>query len=74
MIKRTIAAVVRKSKLGEIDETAERLAYWRAQPIEARLGAVESLRRLWIEQTGDPDLGITRVIHKRKLGDPAPKR
>jgi hypothetical protein len=71
MTTRAIAAVVRKSKLGEIDENAERRAYWRTRSIEERFAEVEELRRMWIEITGDPDRPIARVVHKRRLGDHA---
>jgi hypothetical protein len=37
----------------------------------AELDEAESLRRLWIEVTGDPDQPIARVMFKRKLGEPA---
>ncbi len=70
MTKRSIAAVVRKSALGAIDETAERRVYWAQQSVAARIAEVESLRRMWIELTGDPDVPIARVVHKRRLGDP----
>jgi hypothetical protein len=73
-VRREIAPVVRKARLGEVDEVAERLAYWARQPIEARIAEVEALRRLWIEVTGDPDRPIEKVVHKRRLGEPAPKR
>jgi hypothetical protein len=68
---RAIALVVRKVRRAEFDEQAERRAYWQAQPPEARIAEVESLRRLWIEITGDPDLPIARVVHRRRLGEPA---
>jgi hypothetical protein len=71
---RTIVPVVTRTRLGEVDERAQRRAYWAEQPIEARIAEVESLRRMWIEVTGDPDLPIERVVHKRRLGEPAPKR
>jgi hypothetical protein len=73
-VRREIAPVVRKARLGEVDEVAERLAYWARQPIEARIAEVEALRRLWIEVTGDPDRPIEKVVHKRRLGESAPKR
>jgi hypothetical protein len=74
MIKpRAIAAVARISRLGDVDEHAERLAYWKRQSIEARIAEVESLRRMWIEITGDPDRPIERVVHVRRLGEPAVK-
>lgn len=66
---RTIAPVVRKARLGEVDERAERRDYWSRQTMEARLLEVESLRRMWIEITGDPDRPIEKVVHKRRLGD-----
>jgi len=71
-VKRTIAPVIRKSRLGEIDEQAERRAYWAAQPMEARIAEVEVLRRMWLELTGDPDQPMQLVVHKRRLGEPAP--
>ena len=71
MTKRVIAAVVRKSRLGAVDERAERSAFWRTQSIAARIAEVELLRRMWIEITGDPDLPIERAVHKRRLGAPA---
>jgi hypothetical protein len=71
--KRTIPLVVRKVRRDELDEVAERRAYWQAQPPAARIAEVESLRRLWIEITGDPDLPMVRVVHRRRLGEPAVK-
>lgn len=71
-VKREIAPVIRKSRLGEIDEQAERRAYWATQPMEARIAEVEVLRRMWIELTGDPDQPMQLVVHKRRLGEPAP--
>jgi hypothetical protein len=55
----------------ELDEQTERRAYWAAQPPADRIAEVESLRRLWIEITGDPDLPIVRVVNRHRLGDPA---
>jgi hypothetical protein len=71
IVSRSIAPVVRKVRREELDEQAEGLAYWNTQTPEARIAEVESLRRLWIEVTGDPDLPIVRVIHRRRLGEPA---
>jgi hypothetical protein len=68
---RAIAPVARKVRREELDEQAEGLAYWNAQTPEARIAEVESLRRLWIEITGDPDLPMVRVVHRRRLGEPA---
>lgn len=68
---RAIALVVRKVRPAELDEEAERRAHWQAQPPAARLAEVEALRRLWIEVTGDPDLPMVRVVHRRRLGEPA---
>jgi hypothetical protein len=72
--RRDIARVVRKARLGQVDEAADRRAYWARQPIEAQIAEVEALRRLWIEVTGDPDRPIGKIVHKRRLGAPAPKR
>jgi hypothetical protein len=74
MTERKIAAVVRKRKLGEVDEHAERRAYWLTQSIAARIAEVEALRRMWIERTGDPDQPMERVVHIRRLGEPAIQR
>ena len=68
---RIIAPVVRRVRRSELDEQAERRAYWAAQTPAARIAEVESLRRLWVEITGDPDLPIARVVHRRRLGEPA---
>jgi hypothetical protein len=68
---RAIALVVRKLRPAELDEQAERRAYWQTQPPGARIAEVEALRRLWIELTGDPDLPMVRVVHRRRLGEPA---
>jgi hypothetical protein len=65
-----IQLVVRKVRR---DEDAERLAYWRTRTPAERFLEVESLRRLWIEITGDPDVPMVRVIHRRRLGEPAIK-
>lgn len=69
--RRAIAPVVRKIKLAELDEVAERRAYWASRTPAERIAEVESLRRLWIEVTGDPDRPIERVMFKRRLGEPA---
>ncbi|HEY0481448.1 MAG TPA: hypothetical protein VGD37_28225 [Kofleriaceae bacterium] len=68
---RKIALVVRKVRRDELDEDAERLAYWRTRTPAERIAEVESLRRLWIEITGDPDLPMVRVVHRRRRGEPA---
>ncbi|MFN0253685.1 MAG: hypothetical protein ACKV2T_42850 [Kofleriaceae bacterium] len=69
--RRAIAAVVRKIKLADLDEVAERRAYWATRTAAERIAEVEVLRRLWIEITGDPDQPIERVVFKRRLGQPA---
>jgi hypothetical protein len=68
---RAIAPVVRKVRRDELDEDAERIAYWRSRSAAKRIAEVESLRRLWIELTGDPDQPMVRVVHRRRLGEPA---
>jgi hypothetical protein len=73
MSERGISPVARVVAVKTLDERAERRAYWAAQTIEARLREVESLRRLWIEVTGDPDRPIERVVHRRRFGEPAPR-
>jgi len=70
-IRREIPLVVRKVRRDELDEDAERLSYWRGRTIADRIAEVESLRRLWIEITGDPDVPMVRAVHRRRLGDPA---
>lgn len=69
--RRVIAPIVRKVRRNELDEDAERLAYWRSRTPAERFLEVESLRRLWIEITGDPDLPMVRVVHRRRRGEPA---
>lgn len=71
MTIRNIAPVFRKVRLDQLDEDAERLAYWKTRAPAERIAEVESLRRLWIEITGDPDLPMELVAHRRRLGDPA---
>jgi hypothetical protein len=71
--RRAIPLVVRKVRRDELDEVAERRAYWASQSPAERFAEVESLRRLWIEITGDPDLPMVRVVHRRRLGEPAIK-
>lgn len=70
-IRREIPLVVRKVRRDELDEDAERLTYWRGRTATERIAEVESLRRLWIEITGDPDVPMVRVVHRRRLGEPA---
>lgn len=70
---RKIPPVVRKVRRDELDEDAERLTYWRGRTAAERVAEVESLRRLWIEVTGDPDVPIVRVVHRRRIGEPAIK-
>jgi len=69
--RREIPLVVRKVHRDELDGDTERLAYWRSRSPAERIAEVESLRRLWIEITGDPDLPMIRVVHRRRLGEPA---
>jgi hypothetical protein len=69
--RREIPVVVRKVRRDELDEDAERLADWRGRTAAERIAEVESLRRLWIEITGDPDVAMVRVVHRRRLGEPA---
>lgn len=74
MTTRKIAPVFRKVKLADLDEDAERLAYWRTRTPAERIAEVESLRRLWIEITGDPDLPMEMVVHRRRFGESAIQR
>jgi len=69
-----IARVVRKVRRDALDEDAERRTYWRSRTPEERVAEVESLRRLWPEITGDPDQPMVRVVHRRRLGEPAIQR
>ena len=71
---RSIVPVVRIRRLGEVDERAERGAHWAQRTFEERIAEVESLRRMWPELTGDPDLPMERVVHKRRLGELARAR
>jgi len=71
-MNRSIKPVVRKAKLGQLDDTGERLAYWLQQPLAARIAEVEVLRRVWRELTGDPDQPIARVVFRRRLGEKSP--
>ena len=78
-MRRTIAPVARiPARLGELDERAERRRYWRAQPIERKLGEVEELRRLWTEVTGNPNrrnrTGRPQAAPGRGCGDAAGPR
>lgn len=66
MLKRNIEWVVNRSRLGEEDDGAS-VRYWLSQPVERRILEVEALRRMWIEQLGDPDRPMMRVIARRKL-------
>lgn len=70
---RTIVPVVRIARLGAVDERADRGAHWATRSIEDRIREVESLRRMWPELVGDPDVPIARVVHKRPLRAPAPE-
>jgi hypothetical protein len=69
MSDRLIAKVARVTKLTAVDERAERRRYWASRSVEERFLEVESLRRMWIEITGDPDLPIQRVVSRRRLGE-----
>ena len=73
-IPRSISMVVRKVRLDQLDEQAERRAHWQRQSPADRFAEVESLRRLWIEVTGDPDVPMVRAVHRRRLGEPAIKQ
>lgn len=74
MSERTIAKAIRVTRSNALDERAERRDYWASRTIDERISEVESLRRMWIEVTGDPDAPIQRVIFRRRLGEPAPRR
>jgi hypothetical protein len=63
---RAIAPVVQRRRLGD-DDGAARRSYWRSRTVEERILEVESLRRMWIERTGDPDQPIARVVSRRPL-------
>ncbi len=65
---RTIAVVVRKGRLGELDEDEQRRSYWREQPAASRIAEVEELRRAWTSVSGNPDAPIERVVTRRRLG------
>ena len=69
--RRVIAPVARRVRLADLDEVAERRAYWATRTAAERIAEVESLRRLWVEVTGDPDQPIVHVVFRRRLGDPA---
>jgi len=71
---RQIALVVRRIRLDQLDEHAESLAFWAAKSPEEKLVELESIRRMWPEITGDPDEPLVRVVHRRKLGEPAVPR
>lgn len=71
-MSREIKPVVRIARFADLDERAERRAYWSSRTIEERLREVESLRRLWPELVGDADAAIVRIVHKRRLGEAAP--
>jgi hypothetical protein len=64
---RTIATVVRKARLGEIDEDAERRSYWAATSPATRIAELEEIRRVWIALAGDPDAPFVRVMQRRAL-------
>ena len=66
MTDRKIERVVQRSRLGAEDDEAS-LTYWLGQPIEQRILEVEVLRRMWIEQFGDPDQRIERTVARRRL-------
>jgi hypothetical protein len=67
MSDRAIGKIVRVATLSAVDKRAERRAYWANRSPEERFLEVESLRRMWVEITGDPDLPIQRVIQRRPL-------
>ena len=67
MSDRDISRTVRIVRASALDERAERRAYWASRSIEERILEVESLRRMWIEVTGDPDTAIERVVQRRRL-------
>jgi hypothetical protein len=70
MSDRTIERVVHRTRLGDESEGAS-VRYWLSQPIEQRILEVEALRRMWVEQFGDPDQPMVRVVVRRRLGDSA---
>ena len=73
-MKRDIAMVVRRVRTADLNEDAERRAYWLGRPAPERIAEVEALRRLWPSLTGDPDVPMVKVIHRRRLGEAAIQR
>jgi hypothetical protein len=71
---RQIALVVRKIRMGQLDEHAESLAFWAGKSPEEKLTEAESLRQMWPELTGDANEPLVRVLHRRRLGDPPVRR
>ena len=69
--KRTIALVARKLSFEQVD--AERRAYWADKSPADRIIELESLRRMWPEIAGDPDIPLVRVVYRRRRGAPAIK-
>lgn len=57
---RTIQAVVRKVKL---DAQPSDFAYWQSQPYEARLAALEQIRREYHRWQGDSPPSLQQVCH-----------
>jgi hypothetical protein len=67
MSERDITRTVRLVETKALDGRAERRAYWASRSIEERILEVESLRRMWIEVTGDPGVPIQRVVQRRSI-------
>ncbi|HVZ43160.1 MAG TPA: hypothetical protein VHA82_05060 [Ramlibacter sp.] len=62
--------VVAKHSLRDPSQAQKNLAYWLAQPIEARIAAVEALRLQRHPELSDADQGLQRVcrITRRQRG------
>jgi hypothetical protein len=62
---RKIARVVTKLN---IHEQKSDFAYWQSQPYEARLAALEEIRREYNEWRYGAEPGLQRVVHVRHRG------
>lgn len=66
---RKIQNVMRKFRLGEVDEDLEMMEYWLSRPMEERISVMEELRSEFFGVTDASESRLSRPslhIHKRQ--------
>ena len=59
--------VVQRAELHSVASQAADLAYWLAQPVQARIDALEALRRQHVQGQPNADIRLQRVCRITQL-------